>query len=135
VARTPAAQMVWRTWEAAPMAEQVERPWGSYNVLADEADFKVKKIQVRPGKRLSYQRHSHRAEHWFVVSGTGHVVLDGKVTPVNSGSIADVPKGAAHRIENTGNDDLVFIEVQHGDSFEEEDIVRLEDDFGRIGGV
>jgi mannose-6-phosphate isomerase len=113
--------------------EHDERPWGSYTVLADEPRFKVKLIEVLPQKRLSYQRHSHRAEHWFVVSGSGLVVLDGESIRVSSGSTVDVPKGCAHRIENTGADHLVFIEVQHGESFEEDDIVRLEDDFGRAG--
>ena len=114
--------------------EHDERPWGHYTVLQDAADHKVKTITVAPGKRLSYQRHRHRAEHWFVVRGVGLVTLDGKEIAVGAGSTIDVPIGAAHRIENTGSStDLVFIEVQHGRSFAEEDIERLEDDFGRVG--
>ena len=108
-----------------------ERPWGRYDVLADCDDHKVKRITVRPGKRLSYQRHAHRAEHWFVVSGSGTVTLDDRAIDVVAGVAVDVPVGAAHRVESTGAEDLVFIEVQHGESFEEDDIVRLEDDFGR----
>ena len=113
------------------MPEHDERPWGSYTVL-DEADtHKVKRMVVAPGKRISYQRHAHRAEHWFVVAGEGAVVLDGDERPVRSGHAIDVPLGAAHRIRNTGREPLVFIEVQHGDSFAEDDIERLDDDYGR----
>jgi mannose-6-phosphate isomerase len=113
--------------------EHDARPWGHYTVVEDAADHKVKTITVFPGKRLSYQRHQHRAEHWFVVRGVGLVTLDGRGIAVEAGSTIDVPIGTAHRIENTGNADLVFIEVQHGRSFDEDDIVRLEDDFGRVG--
>jgi mannose-6-phosphate isomerase len=115
--------------------ERDERPWGRYVVLEDATDHKVKRIEVTPGKRLSYQRHAHRAEHWFVVRGRGIVTLDGEAIPVDPGTAVDVPAGAAHRIENNGETDLVFIEVQQGDYFGEDDIVRLEDDFGRAGTV
>jgi mannose-6-phosphate isomerase len=107
------------------------RPWGHYEVLADDADFKAKTITVLPGKRLSYQRHARRSEHWFVVKGHGAVTLDGEVKQVQPGTAVDVPVGTAHRIENTRETDLVFVEVQHGDYFGEDDIVRLEDDYGR----
>jgi len=115
--------------------EHDERPWGSYTVLADEPDFKVKKMVVLPGKRLSYQRHARRSEHWFVVGGTGQVVLDGRVSGIAPGVAVDVPLETAHRIENTGKDPLVFVEVQHGDYFGEDDIVRIEDDFGRVASA
>ncbi|MDA8274887.1 MAG: phosphomannose isomerase type II C-terminal cupin domain [Actinomycetota bacterium] len=111
--------------------ETDERPWGRYAVLSDEGSHKVKRIEVLPGKRLSYQRHARRSEHWFVVSGVGVVVLDGDERTVEPGSAVDVPAGTAHRIENRGGVVLVFIEVQHGQYFGEDDIVRLEDDFGR----
>jgi len=115
--------------------EHDERPWGSYTVLDDSAaDHKVKRIVVEPGKRLSYQRHARRSEHWFVVSGHGRVTIEGSQRPVGPGTAIDVPVGEAHRIECVGADPLVFIEVQHGDYFGEDDIVRLEDDFGRVGG-
>lgn len=113
--------------------EHDERPWGHYTVLEDAADHKVKTITVSPAKRLSYQRHQHRAEHWFIVKGVGLVTLEGEQIAVAAGSTIEVPMRAAHRIENTGESDLVFIEVQHGRSFDESDIVRLEDDFGRLG--
>jgi mannose-6-phosphate isomerase-like protein (cupin superfamily) len=111
--------------------EHDERPWGSYTVLEEASDHKVKTLLVHPGRRLSYQRHAWRSEHWFVVRGSGKVTLDGVEHLVGPGVAVDVPVGAAHRIENTGDIDLVFIEVQHGTSFDEDDIVRLEDDFGR----
>lgn len=114
------------------MLERDERPWGSYTVLSDAADHKVKRIEVLPGKRLSYQRHERRSEHWFVVAGDGLVTLDGDEIPMPTGSAVDIPLGAAHRIANVGEGPLVFIEVQHGDYFGEDDIVRLEDDFGRV---
>jgi mannose-6-phosphate isomerase len=111
--------------------ERETRPWGDYAVLDDAADHKVKRLVVRPGRRLSYQRHAHRAEHWFVVRGTGVVTVDGVDRPVAGGTAVDVPCGAAHRIANTGATDLVFVEVQHGESFAEDDIERLDDDYGR----
>jgi mannose-6-phosphate isomerase len=107
------------------------RPWGTYEVLAEAPDHKVKTITVAPGKRLSYQRHARRSEHWFIVTGTGAVVLDGVEKEIGPASVIDIPVGMAHRIANTGTEDLVFIEVQHGEYFGEDDIVRLEDDFGR----
>ena len=109
-----------------------ERPWGTYLVLDDEAsDHKVKRIVVFPGKRLSYQRHAKRAEHWFVVAGTAKVTLDGVDRTVTAGEAIDISIGTAHRIENIGTDNVVFVEVQHGTYFGEDDIVRLEDDYGR----
>lgn len=110
-----------------------QRPWGSYTVLDDSVSHKVKRIQVQPARRLSYQRHQHRAEHWFIVTGSAEVTLDGVVSTLGPGDAIDVPQGAAHRVANSGPEDLVFIEVQHGDYFGEDDIERLEDDFGRTG--
>lgn len=100
-------------------------------MLEDAATHKVKRIEVAPGRRLSYQRHQRRAEHWFVVSGVGEVTLDGNTVTVNGGQATDIPRGALHRIASTGDEPLVFIEVQHGDYFGEDDIERIEDDFGR----
>jgi mannose-6-phosphate isomerase len=108
------------------------RPWGTYLVLDDsQPDHKVKRITVEPGKRLSYQRHAKRSEHWFVVSGVATVTLDGVEHQVGPGEAIDVPVGTAHRAENRGTTPVVFVEVQHGTYFGEDDIVRLEDDFGR----
>jgi mannose-6-phosphate isomerase-like protein (cupin superfamily) len=111
--------------------ENEARPWGRYEVVSDEPTHKVKRITVEPGHRLSYQRHAHRSEHWFVVSGEGVVTLDDVDREVHGGMAVDVPVGAAHRIANTGTDALVFVEVQHGASFAEDDIERLDDDYGR----
>jgi mannose-6-phosphate isomerase len=108
-----------------------ERPWGNYTVLDESESFKVKRIEVLPDKRLSYQRHKHRAEHWFVVSGTAIVTLDGEDHTVETGSAIDIPLGAAHRVANRAAEKLVFIEVQRGDYFGEDDIERIEDDFNR----
>ena len=107
------------------------RPWGAFVVLDDGPLAKVKRITVDPGKRLSYQRHHRRAEHWFVVAGTALVTLDGDDHEVRVGEAIDIPLGAAHRVENRGEAPLVFVEVQQGDYFGEDDIVRLEDDYGR----
>ena len=113
------------------MSDDSTRPWGHYEVLSEGDGYKTKTITVKPGKRLSYQVHARRSEHWFVVRGRGSVVLDGSTKDVEAGSAVDVPVGMPHRIANTGEDDLVFVEVQHGEYFGEDDIVRLEDDFGR----
>ena len=108
-----------------------ERPWGSFTILEEHDDHKVKRIDVLPGKRLSYQRHQHRSEHWYVIAGTAKVTLNGQESLVNANTAVDIPAGTAHRVENPGSDDLVFIEVQTGTYFGEDDIERLEDDFGR----
>jgi len=115
--------------ENSPLFEA--RPWGSFTILEEHDDHKVKRIEVLPGKRLSYQRHRHRSEHWYVIAGTAKVTLNGEERLVNANTAVDIPAGTAHRVENPGSDDLVFIEVQTGTYFGEDDIERLEDDFGR----
>ena len=107
------------------------RPWGTFTVLDEGEDFKVKRIEVLSGKRLSYQKHAQRAEHWFVVQGTARVTLDDREITVAAGEAIDIALGSAHRIENPGEELLVFIEVQRGAYLGEDDIVRLQDDFGR----
>lgn len=109
-----------------------QRPWGSYTILDEGDDFKVKRIEVLPEKRLSYQKHARRSEHWFVVRGTAKVTLNGADVLVKTGEAVDIAVGTAHRVENPEKEGtLVFIETQTGDYFGEDDIVRLEDDFGR----
>lgn len=116
-----------------PNAE--ERPWGSFTILDEGENYKVKRLEVLPGKRLSYQRHSRRSEHWFVVHGTAKVTLNDREILVRTGEALDVPVGHAHRIENLPDSEkLVLIETQTGDYFGEDDIERLDDDFGRIAG-
>ena len=118
------------TAENSPKYDQ--RPWGNYTVLDEGETFKVKRIEVLPEKRLSYQRHSRRAEHWFVVRGIAKVTLNGEEFPVKTGEAIDIPVGTAHRVMNPDRaETLVFIETQTGDYFGEDDIERLEDDFGR----
>jgi mannose-6-phosphate isomerase len=107
------------------------RPWGTFTVLDEGEDHKVKRIEVLPGKRLSYQKHSQRAEHWVIVKGTALVTLNDEEISVPEGDAIDIPIGAAHRVENRGGELLVFIEVQRGSYLGEDDIVRLQDDFGR----
>lgn len=111
-----------------------ERPWGIFTVLDEGKNYKVKRIEVFAGKRLSYQKHSSRAEHWMIVAGTAKVTLDGRETIITLGGTADIPIGVAHRIENAGGDTLVFIEIQRGAYLGEDDIQRLQDDFGRLTG-
>jgi mannose-6-phosphate isomerase-like protein (cupin superfamily) len=107
------------------------RPWGFFEVLSDQNNHKVKKITVNPGKRLSLQSHDRRSEHWIVITGTGVVTVNGNNAELGEGASIDIPKGSAHRISNPGDSPLVFIEIQMGDYFGEDDIIRLEDDFGR----
>lgn len=106
-------------------------PWGRWEVLLDEPAYKVKRIVVHPGKRLSYQRHFRRTEHWVVVEGEAAVTIEGKEVLLRQGDTLFVPREAAHRIANRGAGLLVIIEIQQGDYLHEDDIVRLEDDYGR----
>ena len=111
--------------------ETGHRPWGYYVVLSDEADHKVKRIVVHSGNRLSLQLHNKRSEHWHIVSGEAVVTLDDRLITLKAGESVDIPIAAKHRIENKGDVDVVFVEVQRGEYFGEDDIVRVEDDFGR----
>ena len=115
--------------EKAPLHD--ERPWGSFTVIDRGEGYQVKRIEVLPGKRLSYQRHARRDEHWTVVRGRALFTLDGAERLVSLGESVDIPVGAAHRVENPGDETLVFIEVQRGPYLGEDDIVRLSDDYGR----
>lgn len=108
------------------------RPWGGYEVLADERDFKSKRVTIDPGARLSYQSHAKRSEHWVIVSGQGEVTLDEKIILLQAGQSIHIPVGAKHRIRNPGTMPLIFVEVQTGSYFGEDDIVRYLDDYNRI---
>lgn len=108
-----------------------DRPWGHWEVLAVGPRYAVKRILVRAGARLSLQRHAHRAEHWIIVAGAGKVTRGDEVFPVAAGQHVVIGLGEAHRIENPGTEDLLFIEVQHGQHLNESDIERLQDDYGR----
>src|SRR5262245_13080236 len=109
-----------------------ERPWGSFTVLDEGDGYKVKRIEVLPGKRLSYQKHAKRAEHWMIVQGMAIATLDDRDILLGVGEVIDIPTGSAHRIENPGDVKMIFIEIQRGDYLGEDDIVRLQDDFGRM---
>jgi len=108
------------------------RPWGHYEVLSERPDHKIKRIHVHPGERLSLQRHRRRNEHWHIVRGRAVVTLGDEEIRLQAGASVDIPAGYAHRIKNPGHDELVFIEVQRGDYFGEDDIERLQDDYGRM---
>ena len=108
-----------------------ERPWCTYTVLHTADNHQVKTLTVNPGQRLSYQTHEHRAEYWVITEGVGVVTLNGVDTPCSEGDAFIVEIGDAHRISNTGDTPLTFIETQLGSVLEESDIVRLDDDYGR----
>jgi len=108
-----------------------ERPWGTFEVLKDEEDYKTKVVHVSPQSQISYQSHNHREEHWIVAKGKGEVVLNDKTIPIEKGTYIKIPIGAKHRIRNTGNEVMKFVEVQLGTYFGEDDIVRYQDDYKR----
>lgn len=109
-----------------------ERPWGSYTVLEDSPAHKVKRIEVHPKARLSYQKHQKRSEHWFIVQGEALVTLNGTDVLLKPGEAIDIPLQAAHRVANPSETTkLIFIEIQRGSYFGEDDIIRLSDDYGR----
>jgi len=108
------------------------RPWGTYTILDESNGYKVKRIVVKPGKRLSLQKHYHRSEHWIVVSGTASVTRGTEEFLVRANESTYIPMGELHRLENVGKIPLVMIEAQVGEYVGEDDIVRIEDDFKRV---
>jgi len=113
------------------MLEIGERPWGKYYVLEDEPTYKLKRIEVDPGQKLSYQFHHHRQEFWTIIQGNAVVILDEKEIALSYGQSIFIPQGSKHRIMNLTDKPVVFIEVQTGTYFGEDDIVRLEDEYDR----
>lgn len=109
----------------------MDTPWGKWEVLLEDSKYKVKRIIVNSGHRLSYQVHKKRSEHWMIVEGTAKVTLDGEVHTLETGKTVDIPLGVAHRIANEAKEPMAFIEIQTGSYFGEDDIVRLEDDYAR----
>lgn len=107
------------------------RPWGHYDILLDSNECKVKKIVVKSGQRLSYQYHHKREEHWTIVKGEAVVTLNGNDILVKAGEHIHIPLNAKHRIANKTDEDVIFIEVQYGSYFGEDDIIRVEDDYER----
>jgi|688.fasta_scaffold82320_3 mannose-6-phosphate isomerase-like protein (cupin superfamily) len=108
-----------------------ERPWGYFEVLLDEPNFKVKRFVVKSGKRLSYQYHKKRSENWVVVQGNGLLTLNAENKEIGPNSIVHIEKGDYHRVHNIGIEDLIIIETQFGEYCGEDDIVRIDDDFNR----
>ncbi|MFL2600605.1 MAG: phosphomannose isomerase type II C-terminal cupin domain [Flavobacteriaceae bacterium] len=111
--------------------EMEERPWGRFFVLHDEPKYKLKRIEVDPGGRLSYQYHQNRSEAWTIVEGIGTITLDGKIRDYKEGETVLIPQGVKHRIQNNNSFKVVLIEVQTGSYFGEDDIIRIEDDYNR----
>jgi mannose-6-phosphate isomerase-like protein (cupin superfamily) len=107
------------------------RPWGGFQTIQEGRGYKVKRLLVQPGRRLSLQRHRFRAEHWVVVTGSPRVIISGRSRRLKPRGSVDVPRGAWHRIENPGRAPAVLIEVQHGPYLGEDDIIRRHDDYGR----
>lgn len=107
------------------------RPWGQFWVLDDAETHKVKRIEVNSGSRLSYQYHHHRSEIWTIVTGVATVTIEGEARDYHPGEVIHIPLSAKHRVANNATEPLVFIEVQLGSYFGEDDIVRIEDDYNR----
>ncbi len=113
------------------VASGESRPWGSFTILEEGRGYKIKRIEVKSGHRLSLQMHHHRSEHWIVVSGTAKVVCGDEETILHSNQSTYVPQCTAHRLENPGVIPLVLIEVQNGEYLGEDDIIRFQDDYAR----
>ncbi len=111
--------------------ELITRPWGEYNKLFEESGVWVKRVEVKPHCRLSLQKHQKRSEKWIIVNGRGKVEVNGKEFALGPSSVIDIPIEAIHRISNTSDNPLIFIEVACGSYLGEDDIIRLEDDYAR----
>jgi mannose-6-phosphate isomerase-like protein (cupin superfamily) len=107
------------------------RPWGSFTVICTEDLYQIKQLLIKPGKRLSLQSHEFRGEHWYVISGHGIAQVEEEENKLMPGDSISILAGVKHRITNPSNENLIMIEIQTGSSFDEMDIVRYEDDFGR----
>jgi mannose-6-phosphate isomerase len=112
--------------------ERVERPWGWYETVSEVDGNKVKRIRVHPGQQLSLQKHHQRAEHWVVVLGTARITLDERQFDLQVGQACDIAVGQVHRLANLSAEPVEIVEVQFGAYLGEDDIVRLEDNYGRV---
>ena len=110
----------------------VERPWGGFQTIDEGEGYKVKRLVVQPGCRLSLQQHRFRAEHWVIIAGRPRIIVGARARRLRARETVDVPRGAWHRIENPGKSRVVIIEVQHGRYLGEDDIIRRADDYGRV---
>lgn len=111
--------------------EKEDRPWGRYFVIHDESKYKIKRIEVEPCNRLSYQFHNKRSETWIIISGSATVTINDITKEYKEGDTIVIPLKAKHRLENKGKSQLILIEIQTGSYFGEDDIIRLSDDYGR----
>jgi mannose-1-phosphate guanylyltransferase/mannose-6-phosphate isomerase len=118
--------------ESVTTHRTVIRPWGSYTVLEEGPSFKIKRISVKPGAALSLQKHQHRSEHWVVVEGTAKIIIGEETFMLQTNESSFVPMNTAHRLSNPGSEALIIIEVQTGNYLGEDDILRLEDTYGRV---
>jgi mannose-1-phosphate guanylyltransferase / mannose-6-phosphate isomerase len=114
------------------IGEVVHRPWGTYQSLLEEKGYQIKKIVVHPNEQLSLQYHHQRSEHWVVTQGEGIVEINKKKHDAKKGDYFFIPLKAVHRLSNPGKEPLIIVEIQSGDYLGEDDIVRLEDSYGRI---
>jgi mannose-6-phosphate isomerase len=124
-------QTALQTTSRTETVERTERPWGWYETVSEVSGNKIKRIQVAPGQKLSLQKHAQRAEHWVVVRGTAIVTLDDKTLELTVGQHCDIAVGQVHRLANNTEQIVEIVEVQFGNYLGEDDIVRLQDDYGR----
>ena len=121
-----------KQWDINDVGKLYTRPWGTYRTIEQEKNYQIKHIVVFPGKRLSYQYHRHRSEHWTIIKGQGLMTLNNNDYKMKVDDSMYIPIEAKHRMSNISNDDLEFIEIQIGDYLGEDDIVRIIDDYGRL---
>ncbi|WP_204105474.1 MULTISPECIES: phosphomannose isomerase type II C-terminal cupin domain [Spirulina sp. CCY15215] len=131
IPQTPTLSLAAPVPQELPLHVTTQRPWGSFTVLEEGSGYKIKRIEVKPGHRLSLQMHYHRSEHWIVVSGTAKVTCGENISILSSNQSTYVPQCTAHRLENPGSINLVIIEIQNGEYLGEDDIIRFQDDYKR----
>lgn len=112
--------------------EKEERPWGIFYVIHSQKKYKLKRLEILPGKRLSYQYHERRSETWVIIQGSPIITLDDNIKRYEEGDTLIIPQGVKHRIENNTKELIVMIEVQTGTYFGEDDIIRIKDDYNRV---
>ncbi len=132
VSATAQAPLLSSTYPVTGAGETETRPWGSFTTLESGNGYKIKRIEVNPGHRLSLQMHHHRSEHWIILSGTAKVTCGEKVELLEANQSTYVPQCSSHRLENPGVIKLVIIEVQNGEYLGEDDIIRFQDDYSRL---
>ena len=111
--------------------EKETRPWGKFFVIEENENYKIKRIEVEPGHRLSYQYHTRRSETWIIIMGKCKITIDDLKNNNQKGDVVQIPRGTKHRVENIGKQKLVFVEIQTGEYFGEDDIIRIQDDYKR----